>query len=272
MPIHTEPCEPWPFNPECVKVPEGTTQETIDRWRRVATSTLFALSGRRWGPSCPYTVRPCKKSCLDAYHLAVNWAYGSPWIPYIDSSGNWRNASICGCKTDCGCSELCEVYLQGPVYGVDSVVVDGVTLDPLSYRVDGGNSLVRTDGGCWPDCSDLAAACGEPGSFCVTYTVGLPLDDAAIAAHSALVAHFLKGCGGGCGCALAQSRNVSRVSRQGVDMEFAEAASLYTEGRTGVALVDLWLQAVNPYQLTSPSRVFSIDRPRPRTTTWPPSM
>ncbi|WP_228980128.1 hypothetical protein [Streptomyces sp. DH12] len=263
------PCEPWPFLPDCCSAAAGADQETIDRSRRAATSVLWALSGRRWGPSCPYTVRPCKRSCLDTYAAPVSWQAAGPWVPYIGTDGQWRNASVCGCSSGCSCGELCEVRLEGPVHDVVAVEVDGLVLPDGAYRVDDGNLLVRTDGGCWPDCQDMAAPCGEPGTWCVTYRVGVPLDDAAIAAHSALVCHLLKGCTGAGSCGCKVPRNATRVSRQGVELEMADPTLIYEGMRTGISEVDLWLTAVNPYRLTSPSRVYSPDMWRPRATTWP---
>ncbi|WP_369387924.1 hypothetical protein AB5J72_10170 [Streptomyces sp. CG1] len=62
---------------------------------------------------------------------------------------------------------------------------------------------------------------------------------------------------------------MTRVQRQGVELEIADPTVLFSQGRTGLPVVDLWLAAVNPYQMTSPSRVYSPDLKRPRVTTWP---
>lgn len=268
MPIQIGPCDPWEVD-LCCDV-EDVDPAVIARWQAVATSILWALSGRRWGP-CPITVRPCRRSCLDSAPISFQAGVGTgPWVPYIGTDGMWRNASLCGCSSDCGCGELCEVQLVGPVYDVVEVNVDGVVLpnDGTAYRVDAPNLLVRTDGECWPDCQDMAAPAGSDGTFTVTYRWGLPLDQAAIAAVSELTCHLLKGCSPGtCGCKV--NRNVTKVSRQGFDLEMADPTLLYSEGRTGLPMTDLWLAAVNPYRLTSPSRVYSPDLKRPRVTTWP---
>jgi hypothetical protein len=243
-------------------------QAEVDRWAAVASQLLWALSGRRLGP-CPVTVRPCRRTCLETAPLGgITWGTASPWIPYIGLDGQWRNASVCGCQSDCSCGELCEVYLPGPVYDVVSVNVDGQDLPPGAFRVDAPGRLVRTDGQCWPDCQDMSAEPGAPDTFTVTYRWGLPLDEAATAAVSELVCHFLKGCSpGSCGCKI--NKNLTRVTRQGMEMEMPDPTLIYAEGRTGLPLVDLWLATVNPYRLTSPSRVYSPDFRRPRVTTWP---
>ncbi|MFF5655199.1 hypothetical protein [[Kitasatospora] papulosa] len=265
-------CEPWPFDDSCCPAAEDVDQAVIDRQRRIATTILFNLSGRRWGPSCPYTVRPCRRRCLDDAPLTIGSGIGAgaPWVPYLGRDGQWRNASVCGCKSDCSCGELCEVRLEGPVHDVIGVEVDGVTLPATAYRVDDAGLLVRTDGGCWPDCQDMGAPVGDPGTFAVHYRLGLPLDDAAEAAFSALVCHLLKGCsgaGGPCGCKI--PKNVTRMTRQGVEQDFADPTLIYSEMRTGIPEVDLWLVTVNPYRQTSPSRVYSPDYRRPRAQTWP---
>ncbi|WP_405961299.1 hypothetical protein OG235_37195 [Streptomyces sp. NBC_00024] len=266
MPLQVGPCDPWPFEPCCVV--DDYDPEDVERWTRVSSQILWALSGRRLGP-CPVTVRPCRRSCLDSAPVSFQAGVGTgPWIPYIGVDGIWRNASTCGCKSDCSCGELCEVYLPGPVYDVVEVDVDGEVLVPEAYRVDAAGQLVRVGGGCWPTCQDMAEPSGAPGTFTVTYRWGLPLDDAAVAAVSELTCHLLKGCSpGSCGCKA--NRNLSRVTRQGVELEMTDPTVLFSQGRTGLPVVDLWLAVVNPYQMTSPSRVYSPDFKRPRVTTWP---
>jgi hypothetical protein len=258
----------------CCTLPEDVDEETVAKWQLLATRILWALSGRRLGPSCPLTVRPCRKSCMDDFPLFVDSraGYGGGLFPYM-VDGQWHNASPCGCSSDCSCEELCEVRLEGPVYDIVSVQLNGVTLpnDGTAYRVDNGNTLVRVDGGCWPDCQTMSAPCGTEGAFCVTYRTGLPLDELALQAVSELTCHYIKGCGGAgaCGCRLTTNRNVTRVSRQGVDIDMTATIAALDGMRTGLPLVDQWLAVVNPYRQTSPSRVWSPDYRRPRTTTWP---
>lgn len=265
-----EVCEPWPVDWSCCKNADDADEATLARWQMVASQILFRLSGRRWGPSCPVTVRPCKKACADTLGMVgPGVATAGGWVPYIGADGVWRNASVCGCSSSCSCTELCEVQLVGPVYDIVEILVDGEALVPEAYRVDSANVLVRTDGECWPECQDMAAPCGAPGTVCVTYRAGLLLDESATAAVSALACHLLQGCKpGSCGCS-ATARNVTRIQRQGVDMEMADPLLLYTEGLTGIPVADAWLMSVNPGRLSSPSRVYSPDYRPPRRTTWP---
>lgn len=265
-------CDPWPVE-LCCKAAEDADEETLARWTLVASQILLRLSGRRWGPSCPITVRPCKQACADSSPPGGGmWFPGQSsggWVPYSGADGAWRNASLCGCTSSCSCTELCELRLDGPLHDVMEVLVDGEALVPEAYRVDNGHMLVRTDGECWPTCQDMTAPCGEPGTVCVTYRTGLRLDASAIAAASELTCHLLKGCnpGGGCGCRA--NSNITRIQRQGVEMERADPSLIYADGRTGLPLTDLWLSTVNPYGQPSASRVYSPDYRRPRQTTWP---
>lgn len=268
MTIQTGTCEAWPTR-LCCDV-EGVDEEDVKRWTLVASNILFALSGRRIGP-CPVTVRPCRRACLESSPFITFQGSASTggWIPYLGTDGMWRNASVCGCRSDCSCGELCEVYLPGPVYDITEVDIGGQVLAPEQYRVDAPGRLVRVGGGCWPTCQDLAAASGEPDTFTVTYRVGLPVDEAAIAAVSELTCHLLKGCGGGsCGCK-AMPRAATRFIRQGVELDFGDPTAFYQDGRTGLPTVDLWLSVVNPYRLTSPSRAYSPDFRYPRVQQWP---
>lgn len=272
MPLQVGPCDPWPVE-LCCELPEDLDPAVVDRWSRVASQTLWRLSGMRWGP-CPVTVRPCRRSCLESAPVSFQAGVGTgPWIPYIDAGGAWRNASVCGCKSGCSCGELCEIDLPGPVYDVVEVNDGGQVLTPgAEYRVDAPGKLVRLGGGCWPKCQDMAEPPGEPNTLTVTYRWGLPLDEAAVAAVSELTCQLILAClpagTRGCGeCRL--PGNVTRVVRRGVEIEMADPTVIFSEGRTGLPLVDLWLNTVNPDRLTSPSRVYSVDYRRPRVTTWP---
>ncbi|WP_326768675.1 hypothetical protein OG978_32795 [Streptomyces sp. NBC_01591] len=273
MPLQVGPCDPWPVD-LCCQLPEDLDQAVIDRWTRVASQTLWRLSGMRWGP-CPVTVRPCRRACADSSPISFQAGAGTgPWVPYIGEDGQWRNASVCGCpSSDCSCGELCEVYLPGPVYDVVEVNEGGQILVPgIEYRVDAPGKLVRLGGQCWMSCQDMAAPEGAPNTLTVTYRWGLPLDDAAIAAVSELTCQLILAClppgTRGCGeCRL--PGNVTRVVRRGVEIEMADPTLIFTEGRTGLPLTDLWIRTVNPGGLTSPSRVYSPDFRRPRITTWP---
>ncbi|MDX2643483.1 hypothetical protein PV341_07820 [Streptomyces sp. PA03-1a] len=270
MPLQIGPCDPWDVD-LCCEVPDDQDPAVVERWQKVASQILWRLSGMRWGP-CPVTVRPCRRACLDSGPVSFQAGYAGTggWIPYIGADGMWRNASIaCGCKSDCSCGELSEVYLPGPVYDVTEVNVDGEVLVPEAYRVDAPGRLVRTDGEQWPTCQDMAEPPGTPGTFTVTYRWGLPLDEAAIAAVSELTCHLMRGCGGAGSCGCKANPRATRLVRQGFEMEMPDPTLLYADGRTGLPIVDLWLSVVNPYRLASPSRVYSPDFKRPRVQTWP---
>jgi hypothetical protein len=269
-------CDPWPIDRGCCDLPDDVDPAVIERWHRVASITLWRLSGRRYGPSCPVTVRPCGRSCAEEM---VSWATLGPstggWVPYLGADGQWRNAAVCGCRSSCSCTQLCEVRLDGPVYDVVEVLVDGEALVPEAYRVDVPNLLVRLDGECWPACQDMAAPCGEPGTVCVIYRTGLPLDEAAVTAVSELTCELVKACipGGQCrlpGNTIKLARQGSTMAyRQGVTVEGYDPTVLFATGRTGLFGVDLWLSTVNPFNQPYASRVYSPDMRRPRTQQWP---
>lgn len=261
----------WDWDPDCLDVPEDTPPERIEYFAAVAAEFLWAATGRRLGPSCPIPVRPCLKSCASGSYgfpgitpLGYN---GTPWIPYIGADGRYYNASLCGCPAECHCGpELCKVYLPGPVYDIVSVTVDGETIPEDQYAILDNEHLVRLnpDGDpdtCWPGCQDFTKADGD-GTFFVTYRTGLRVPLMATMAMTDLIAHFIRGCNGGCGCNATTTRNLQRLSRQGVDLQFQGVASVLGEGRTGIETVDWLIRQWNPYGLASPMRVLSPDAPR----------
>lgn len=279
MPLDSGLCalDGWTLDPSCMDIPPDTPPETIERWRKVAAELLFALTGNRFGPSCPVTVRPCRKTCAETYSrlfnqgqfLGVGFQFTGQFIPYM-AGGAMYNASMCGCASQCHCGpELCEVYLPGPIYDIVAVDINGELVDPATYGILDGRYLVRSSatpedaagGACWPSCQDMSLAPGNEGTFTVTYRTGIPLSELGVAALSALTAHYIKGCNG-CGCGVAATRNLSGLTRQGVSLEFADAQEVLTDGRTGIEIVDQFIYAVNPQRLPNAMRVLSPDAPR----------
>ena len=278
MPLNSGLCalDGWTLDQSCMDIPPDTPPDVIERWRQVAAELLFALTGNHFGPSCPVVVRPCRKSCADGYSffnqgqfLGGGYRFTGPFLPYM-AGGRMYNASLCGCASACHCGpELCEVFLPGPIYDIVSVDIDGDTVDPLTYSILDGQYLVRSSatpddaagGTCWPSCQDMSLRPGEEGTFTVTYRTGIPLSALGVAALSALTAHYIRGCNG-CGCGVQSNRNISRLSRQGVDLEFVDPQQVLTDGRTGIDIVDQFIHAVNPSKLPRAMRVTSPDAPR----------
>lgn len=245
------PCGTWPVDLSCFEgIPDGVDPALVERWAQVATDRLWSLTGRRFGV-CSRTIRPCRKACAEQYGIV--WQYGQ-YMPYI-VNGEWYNASPCGCRQDCSCTELCEVFLPGPVYSVSSVLIDGQVLDSDAYRVDAPGLLVRQDGGCFPACQALDLPPGEDGTFVVTYQYGIPLTEDAKAAVSEYTSELVKRCLPGCDCRL-------------TDTDLEEAAA---GGLTSLPFVDGWIRSVNPYGLPSQPRVMSPDSGflTPRVQIWP---
>ncbi len=272
-------CAAWPIDTTagCWDIPTDTPAATILKWQQVATQYLWSMTGYRLGPSCPITVRPCRKTCADGYGLLSGrflnqgqYQSTGGWIPYM-RDGQMYNASLCGCVSDCHCGpELCEIELPGPVYDIVEVTVDGLVVDSATYTVYDARYLTRVNdissgeetNRCWPTCQDMTLTPANVNTFAVTYRTGLNLSAIATMAVTELTAHFIRGCNGGCGCGAGTAQNLQRLSRQGVDLEFADPQQLFTDGRTGIELVDMFIRSANPQGLGSQLRVLSPDAPR----------
>lgn len=234
----------------------------------MAAQTLRMLTGYRVG-GCPVTVRPCNRSCIPGSWLTAPdagsyfagvFGGGFGFSPYIGLNGQWMNA--CGCRGDgCSCVKVREVMLPGTAGRVDSVVVDGVTLPPTSYRIDNGNMLVRTDGEDWPVCQDMNLDSGE-GTFLVTYLDGTPIDGVGAYVAGLLAAEFAAAC---IGAACALPASVQSITRAGVQMDFSE--EMFPGGETGQRTVDSYIRIWNP-TATLPAGIYSPDYKRGRRTTW----
>lgn len=277
------PCDlsGWEPDETCLKLPDTTTPEQRLFWQRVAAEILYNRTGQRFGDGCSHTVRPCRRKCLDGFIDLLRFPGGvanstGGWIPYIGPDGEFRNASLCGCRTDCHCgSELCQIELPGPIRDITRVDVNGTVLNSACYfSYDARFLILRPDVveqihpdldvTCWPTCQDLSKPAGQDGTFSVTYSVGLAVPFMAQAAMAEIMNHLASQCNG-CGCGADARQNLQRLSRQGVQLEFADAQQVFTDGRIGLPLADLFVQTYNPGALPRAMRVLSPDSPkRPR--------
>lgn len=261
-------CEPWPLIGSCLPScwsadPEEWSSDQASAVR-VALAMLRRATAGVYG-LCRTTLRPCRRErCRDRFPYLGIPLTSSPWTPVLHD-GQIYNIS-CGCEVGgCGCGPICEVPLDGPVYDVLEVKVDGVALDPDTYWVDNNYRLVRRVGyDCFPNCQDMELPDTEPGTWSVTYRRGsLPGADGELAL-TLLAVEVDKLCRGDRTCTL--PKGTTRISREGVDIELVIPA-----GRTGIRLVDNWIESVNPYKAAAPMRVYSPDTVRGRRRTDVPA-
>lgn len=261
------PCD-WPINTDCCPTWDSYPAELQDAATAWATQILDALTGRQFA-QCPVNYRPCGPRCEFGSGY-FTWPVGAPangagfpWMtPFIDA-GVWRN---CGCAGGCSCRASHEVPFPTPVAEVIEVNIDGVELDSSAYRLDiyrGAPVLVRTDGEPWPQCQDMDADADEAGAFVIVYRPGKMLPLAGEIAAGELACEFAKLCTGG-DCVLPQQ--LASMSRNGVEIQVSDPTELLGQGLTGIANVDMWIRAVNPYRRAQPSRVYSPDLSGPRFT------
>lgn len=254
-----EPCSVWPVDEACnFGIPADPMARTPIQVHAmaVATELLWRLTAGIYG-TCPRVVRPCGRKCgsFDFY-------------PTQTIQGIWINVA-CGCEeSKCGCCYVCEIALDGPVASVTEVKIDGLVINPDTYRIDNGNMLVRLDGNeCWPQCQTLGLPDTEQGTFSVAYEKGLPVPSGGQRAVAALAAEIVKSCDSG-PCRLPS--RVQRLVRQGETIDLINDVDFLRSGLTGLPEVDAWVVAVNPTAQRQPSTIWSPDmQPVLRTTTWP---
>lgn len=257
------PCQAWPVSWICDVscVDPVITGAAVD----MATDVVWSMSGQRFG-LCEVALRPCREDCVDAPYL---WNEFLPstgaalWPRPALVNGQWWNITCGSCSGSCSCARLHEVMLPNLVDSIIEVKVDGSVLDPSAYRVDDGRKLVRIDGGEWPWCNDLSKADTEVGTWSVTAQYGQAVPAGGGWAVGELACELIKAMQGE-DCRL--PKQVVALARQGVTMQFPSVTELFKEGRTGLYLVDLFLQTWNPNRLRSRSRTYRVDGAPPRRT------
>jgi hypothetical protein len=229
-----------------------------------ATAVLWSLTGQRFGV-CAVTLRPCRRDCFDGRFFddfGPPWSGGQSYPQPALVGGQWFNLTCGSCHGGCSCNAVSEVLLPAPVHRIVEVQVDGTPMATGSYRVDNNRLLIRTDGGTWPRCNDLALDDTEEGTWSVTVEVGEPPPEGAALAMGQLACSVLQAIGNGGECPLPPG--VQQLIRQGVTIQYPDIGELFRDGRTGLYLVDAFIATWNPGRLRNRSRVYRVDQPTVR--------
>jgi hypothetical protein len=270
----TGPCLPWELDLACCLSPSGilpdpcllngdpVPQPVIDNAVLAASQLLWAMTGRQFG-ICTATIRPCRKKCQD---VCCVWNGGFPWVPVMLADGSWTNVA-CDCAGDsCSCTKLSEVNLPYPVCSVDEVLINGVIVDPLTYRVDNFRKLVRLGADVWPECNDLTKADTEDGTWSVTVSYGKEVPALVLLGANEMACEIIKSCVGG-PCKLPQ--RIQSITRQQMSVSFLDDMAFLDKGLTGMYFVDLAARTYNPNRLFRRPAVASPDSLNQwRVTTW----
>lgn len=210
---------------------------------RMASRVLFGLTGRVYGGQKTATevYYPRSQALGDSLRTLTLQRYGigvacSPFPYQLEITGDVRIP-----------------LRRRPVRAITSlqVVTTGEIVDPEQYWISDSTYLTVTPN--VPVVTGLA----------VEYVYGTnPPEDGKDAAR-ALADEFVILFGGGDG-AECRLKNVTSFSRQGVNYEIEDSRTIFTDGRTGVPEVDLFVASVNPTRARLRSKVLSPDAHMPR--------
>jgi hypothetical protein len=235
------PCNAWTTSDEvqlCCATVSSSDIADYDAAVDQASQLLYELSGRLFSGVCSKTVRPCRVGC------GCDWQVLSRGY-VIFHGDSW------GCDgAACGCSAVSEVELSGyPVREITEVKIDGVVIDESEYTLRGHRYLVRKNNGQWPGCQNLSLDDTEEGTWSVTYTYGQAPPLAGRAAATELACEIYKSCDSALALECTLPSGVTRITRQGLTIERNAFSAWGRQGaiwRTGLPLVDLFLNAYNP--------------------------
>lgn len=260
--VRRGPCTPW-IDAADVSVccPDVIDAAALALAATYGSDAAFALSGHRFPGLCEDVMRPCRGSnsgCgglgWDGGSLFYPWLGGFPSLPYRQN-GQWFNYGSC-----CGDCALPKVKLGGPVVSVDQVLLDGVIMAPTQYALS-GDWLVRIDGLKWPCTQDFTKDTTEVGTWEVEWTRGVEPTDYDKKMAAMLACEFARAI---CNQSTCLPANISSLARDGVSISFEDVETLFTQGHTGIPLVDQWLYIVNPYGRVRRATVARADFPYTR--------
>ena len=235
-------CSAWTTSEEvalCCSAEVGSDVDAFDSAVVSASRVLYMLSGRQYPGVCTKVgVRPCRTGC------------GCDWQMLSRGYVIWHG-DMWGCDgVACGCEPLSMVELAGyPVREILEVKIDGVVLADTEYEVKSRRFLIRKNNGVWPGCQNQSLDDTEEGTWSVSYEHGAPPPPEGIDAAAELACEIYKSCDASLELECILPQGITRIVRQGITFErSAFVAWGRQEGiwRTGLPLVDLFLNSVNP--------------------------
>jgi hypothetical protein len=210
-----------------------------------ATDLLYVLSGRRWR-SGHSVVRPTATNRAIAYGsmtyplntlpgFGYGWGFAAGWM--------W---SMLGLGFSQG-SDSTEVVLQAPVTSIEQILLNGVPLTTDQYSLTDRRRLTLSSGLAWPWEQDPQMDPSQNGTAQVIYDWGSSPPEAGRLACAELAIELALSFSGQDSCKL--PARVLTVATQGVNVAVGDAMTFLLQDLTGIALVDLFLRAVNPQRL-----------------------
>lgn len=255
-PPRSGPCSHW-AKPEDVAADahldiNALDPELLDIALSIASEALFLKSGSIYSGTCEDTIRPVRRSGFAQIPEGYPF-YRPPMAELV--AGQWYNFGGDPTLLCDGDRKVIDLG-QYPVTHA-SVKIDGAPLDPAAYRIDLWHLLRRVDGQLWPGPNNLDLADTEPGTWSVKIRYGQPPSQFAQTACAQLAAQLTKHAMPDQKCDL--PLRATQVSQRGVTFSLADVMDILDRGKTGLYLVDLFLDTVNPNGLNRPARVLSPD-------------
>lgn len=213
------------------------SEEVREKAEGMAVELLDAWTGGVFGP-CPVTVRPCRDGVRPNSDFRL--PRGALWEPVL-IEGRWFNMGCSSCGRSCTCDDPGSLAVPGPVQRVIEVQIDGDTLPPESYRVE-GRFIIRQDGQAWPTYQDRTLPLGVEGTWAITYSKGIAVPAGGQIAAGVLALEIMRALCEDEECRLPE--RVQTITRQGVTMAMLDGFEGLDEGRTGLWLVDSWVTSV----------------------------
>lgn len=208
---------------------------TIVQAMSYASTILYNLTKRRWSGLCSDSWRP--------------YDMGRCWNPACSTSTGLSNYSRGGI-TWAYDHDAIKLPARN-VRAVQSIVINGTTIDPATYEIRDSRYLWRkldrvTGQGftSWPCWQDMHRWDGEKDTFTIAYTYGLdPPADMKLAC-AILAWEFAVAWTPDCTRECRLPRNITSMSRSGVNFTFPDPTTLFEKGKTNVPDVDMLVMAV----------------------------
>jgi hypothetical protein len=275
MPVEG-PTVNWITGQEAAACCSATYADNAAVWDMVAVEAgmlLYQMSGRQFPGLTHAHVRPMNQACGCSWAsglgpwlwLPGGYAGGYAWGGGYGAGWGWWNEN----GQQMGCNGLSRVRLSGyPVRQILKVTINGEVLDPDCYRLDEWRYLTRMSlpgatpdstyiQGFWPSCQALDLNDDQPGTFSVDYLWGVPPPPLGLQAAKQMACQLYLACGDGEDCVL--PAGVTKVTRQGIEVERELLADFFSNTGTGLVAVDAFLSAYNRTRAKMRAAVWSPD-------------
>ena len=253
---------PW-LNPTDLPALDGLEEADRELVVAAASEMMFNATCQKFIGVCTDVVRPPSANCVGGFLPGTRLGDGSLWLgddglSTLPESTFGPLGMVDGTVVASPVMAHSTIRLPGvPIITVVRVTVDGTDLPDGSWLIVDDRDLVRADGKSWPLWQRLDRAAGQPGTWTIEYTWGIPVPSSGVLAARVLSAELGLSLNQDAACRL--PKRLQSITREGLSAVILDPFQFLDKGGFGIYEIDTFINSWNPYHISREAKVLNPD-------------